>query len=49
MSKSPTITKSGKRLPPIHPGKILLEDMLDEKISINGWRRPFVCLLTGSA
>ena len=36
MSKSPTTTKSGKRLPPIHPGKILLEDMQDEEISING-------------
>jgi antitoxin HigA-1 len=36
MSKSPTTTKSGRRLPPIHPGKILLEDLRDEKISING-------------
>jgi len=36
MSKSPTTPKIGKRLPPIHPGKILIEDMLDEKISING-------------
>ena len=36
MSRSPTTTKSGKRLPPIHPGKILLEDMRDEGISING-------------
>ena len=24
------------KLPPIHPGKVLLEDMRDEKISING-------------
>ena len=36
MSKSPTATKSGKKLPPIHPGKILLEDMKDEEISTNG-------------
>jgi len=36
MSRSPTTTESGKRLPPIHPGKILLEDMRDEGISING-------------
>ena len=36
MSKSPTTTKGGKKLPPIHPGKILLEDMKDEGISING-------------
>ena len=35
MSKSPTTTKSVK-LPPIHPGKILLEDLKDEEISING-------------
>jgi antitoxin HigA-1 len=35
MSKSPTTTKRGKKLPPIHPGKILLEDMKDEGISIN--------------
>ena len=35
MSKSRTITKAEK-LPPIHPGKILLEDMQDEGISING-------------
>ena len=34
MSKSPTTTKS-KKLPPIHPGKILLEDLKDEEISIN--------------
>jgi addiction module HigA family antidote len=34
MSKSPTTTKSVK-LPPIHPGKILLEDLKDEEISIN--------------
>jgi len=36
MSKSPITTKRGKKLPPIHPGKILLEDMRDETISING-------------
>jgi addiction module HigA family antidote len=35
MSKSP-ITTEGKKLPPIHPGKILLEDMRDESVSING-------------
>ena len=34
MSKSPTTTE--KKLSPIHPGKILLEDMKDEEISING-------------
>ena len=34
MSKSPITTKSEK-LPPIHPGKILLEDLKDEEISIN--------------
>jgi antitoxin HigA-1 len=36
MSKSPTTIKRDKKLPPIHPGKILLEDMRDEEISING-------------
>ena len=36
MSKSPITTKDETRLPPIHPGKILLEDMKDEEISING-------------
>ncbi len=35
MSKSPTTTR-GRNLPPIHPGKILFEDMQDEQISING-------------
>jgi addiction module HigA family antidote len=35
MSKSPTTTNSVK-LAPIHPGKILLEDLKDEEISING-------------
>jgi addiction module HigA family antidote len=34
MSKSPTTTD--RKLPPIHPGKILLEDLRDEEISING-------------
>jgi hypothetical protein len=33
MSKSPTTTKGGKELPPIHPGKILFEDMQDEEIN----------------
>ncbi len=33
MSKSSTATK--KTLLPIHPGKILLEDLRDEEISIN--------------
>jgi addiction module HigA family antidote len=36
MSKSPTTTKHEKKLPPIHPGRILLEDLRDESISING-------------
>ena len=40
MSKSPTTTKTEKKLPSIHPGRILLEDMKedmkDEEISING-------------
>lgn len=41
MSKSPTTTnpkrsKPGAKLPPIHPGRILLEDLNDEGISING-------------
>jgi antitoxin HigA-1 len=36
MSKSPITTKDEKKLAPIHPGKILLEDMRDEAISING-------------
>lgn len=35
MSKSPITTKA-ERLPPIHPGEILLEDLRDEGISING-------------
>ena len=35
MSKSRTTAKVEK-LPPIHPGRILLEDMRDEEISING-------------
>ena len=34
MSKSPTTTE--KKLPPVHPGSILLEDLKDEGISING-------------
>ncbi len=36
MSKSRTTTKIAKNLSPIHPGKILFEDMQDEEISING-------------
>ena len=36
MSKSPATTKSVRKLPPIHPGRILREDMSDEEISING-------------
>jgi addiction module HigA family antidote len=36
MSKSPATAKREKKLRPIHPGKILLEDMRDEEISING-------------
>jgi addiction module HigA family antidote len=36
MSKSRTTTEGEERLPPIHPGRILLEDMRDEGISING-------------
>jgi len=36
MSKSPTTTRREKKLPPIHPGKILIEDLRDEGISING-------------
>jgi addiction module HigA family antidote len=36
MSKSRTTTKAELKLPPIHPGRILLEDMKDEEISING-------------
>jgi addiction module HigA family antidote len=39
MSKLPTTTKREKKLPPIHPGKILLEDLRDEEISINGLAR----------
>jgi addiction module HigA family antidote len=35
MSKS-SITTRQKKLLPIHPGKILLEDLKDEGISING-------------
>ena len=34
MSKSRITTE--KKLPPIHPGRILLEDLKDEQISING-------------
>ena len=36
MSKSPTTTSGEEKLPPIHPGRILREDMQDEQISING-------------
>jgi addiction module HigA family antidote len=34
MSKSSITTE--KKLPPIHPGKILLEDLKDEQIGISG-------------
>src|ERR1700690_735042 len=34
MSKSSITTE--KKLPPIHPGRILLEDLKDEQVSING-------------
>ncbi len=34
MSKSPITTEN--KLPPIHPGRILREDLRDEGISING-------------
>jgi addiction module HigA family antidote len=38
MSKSSITTnpKRGSKLAPIHPGRILLEDLKDEDISING-------------
>jgi len=38
MSKSPTTTKKANqaKLAPIHPGRILLEDLKSEDISING-------------
>jgi addiction module HigA family antidote len=36
MSKAPTATKGERKLPPIHSGEILFEDMQEEKISING-------------
>jgi addiction module HigA family antidote len=36
MSKSPITTEGETKLPPIHPGEILLEDLQDEGISING-------------
>ena len=36
MSKSPTSTNGETKLPPVDPGKILLEDMKDEEISTNG-------------
>ena len=36
MSKSPATTKGEEKLPPIHPGRILFEDMQDEEIGING-------------
>ena len=38
MSKSSTTTKVVK-LAPIHPGRILLEDLNDENVSINGLAR----------
>ena len=36
MPKSPTTTNGAEKLSPIHPGKILLEDMKGEETSING-------------
>jgi len=45
MSKSPITTKTAGRsrvaskLPPIHPGRILLEDLRDEEVSINALAR----------
>ena len=36
MSKSSTTTTKTVKLPPVHPGKILLEDLKDEGVSING-------------
>ena len=36
MSKSLTTTDDGTKMPVIHSGRILLEDMKDEEISING-------------
>ncbi|HVW86923.1 MAG TPA: HigA family addiction module antitoxin, partial [Bryobacteraceae bacterium] len=35
MSKSSITTKPAARLAPVHPGKILAQDMRDEEISIN--------------
>jgi addiction module HigA family antidote len=35
MSKSPTTIKA-KKLPPIHPGRILPDNLTDEGISVNG-------------
>jgi addiction module HigA family antidote len=42
MSKSSTTSEaseSAAKFPPIHPGKILLEDLKDEGVSINGLAR----------
>src|SRR5271163_4399172 len=33
------LKKGERKLPPIHPGKILREDLKDEEISINGLAR----------
>ncbi|MGD1071925.1 MAG: HigA family addiction module antitoxin [Bryobacteraceae bacterium] len=35
-TKSPTTLSGEQNLPPIHPGRILHEDLRDEEISING-------------
>ena len=39
MSKLSTTTKGKRELPPIHPGAILLEDLQDCGITINGLAR----------
>jgi antitoxin HigA-1 len=36
MSKSPTTPSCEEKLPPIHPGRILRDDVQDEQIGING-------------
>jgi len=36
MPKSLTTIETSEKLPPVHPGRILFEDMQDESISING-------------
>lgn len=39
MSKSPTTTNRKRDFPPMHPGKILLEDLQDCGVSMNGLAR----------